>query len=78
MNKAIKSSTQIRNRATTRHRPEREGARQDEEENGEGGDWKRRSSEGEKGHDRGAIGIGNGEKSPRYNPPIAAVPNDGF
>ena len=60
-----------RNRAPTRHRPEREGARQDEAENGEGGDWKRRSSEGEKGHDdrssRGAIGIGKGEKSPRYN-----------
>ena len=33
-----------RNRATTRHRPEREGEgeRQDEPENGEGGDWERR------------------------------------
>ena len=64
-----------RNRATTRHQPEREGARQDEAENGEGGDWKRRSRRREEAvrgrrgttiaaAEEKAIGIGKGGKKP--------------
>ena len=46
----------IRRNRETRHRPGREGARQDEAENGEGGDWKRRSRRREQEAARGRRG----------------------